>query len=86
MRAKGLLVGALIASLAGVASASAPKVPEAVSVEVQRPDRDRAETIRAILEVCQYLKMQRTYTATSQRWARADCLDLFQKLLPKSDE
>ena len=79
MRTKALIIGSLIACIGGVAAASTTKVPESVTVEIRDSDRDRAQTIRAILAVCTYL--EETYPKTHKR---IDCLDLFQKWVPKS--
>ncbi len=80
MRAKGVLIVALVACLAGAASAAPPKVPETVTVEILRQDLARAETIRALLQVCRYL--EQTYPKDHKR---SDCLELFSKWVPKSD-
>lgn len=79
MRTKALMIGSLIACVGGVAAASTTKVPESVTVEIRDSDRDRAQTIRAILEVCTYL--EETYPKTHKR---IDCLELFQNWVPKS--
>ncbi len=79
MRTKALMIGSLIACVGGVAAASTTKVPESVTVEIRDSDLDRAQTIRAILEVCTYL--EETYPKTHKR---IDCLELFQNWVPKS--
>ncbi len=80
MTAKGVLIGSLVACLAGAASAAPPKVPEMVTVDIRKEDRTRADTIRAVLEVCRYLEQ-----AYPNDHKRRDCMELFSKWVPKSD-
>jgi hypothetical protein len=80
MRAKGLLIGLLVVCIAGAAGASTSTVPETMTVEIREDHRTRAETIRAILQVCRYLEH-----AYPRDHKRKDCLELFEKWMPKAD-
>ncbi len=80
MRAKGVLIGSLVACLAGAAGAATTTFPDMVTVDIRKEDRTRADTIRAVLEVCRYLEQ-----AYPRDHKRGDCLRLFSELMPKSD-